>query len=114
MAKDSLSGILNLLRLGGTQVSAPLCCATSSRWRNRATEMAGWILPGATLALLPKCPACVVAYVALFTGVGISVSLAAYLRTTLVFVSVATLLYFSLRFALQLFKHSKEPQGDQP
>jgi hypothetical protein len=70
--------------------------------------MAGWILPSATLALLPKCPACVVAYVTLFTGVGISMSLAAYLRTTLVVICAATLLYFSLRFALRLIKHSKE------
>ena len=95
-------------------MSAPSCCATSPRWRHRATEMAGWIVPSATLALLPKCPACVVAYVALFTGVGISISLATYLRMTLVIVCAATVLYFSLRLALRLIKHSKELQGDQP
>src|SRR4051812_24633475 len=97
-----------MLPLRGTEMSTPLCCATSLRWRQRATEMAGWIVPGAVLALLPKCPACVVAYVALVTGMGISMSLASYLRISLIVACAATLSYFAFRLALRFFKHSKQ------
>lgn len=78
----------------------PYCeCATrnhdaASRWR-RGGEIVGWIIPSATLVLLPKCPACVVAYVALFSGVGISVTSASYLRTSLLTLCVGALLWLA-------------------
>lgn len=67
------------------------CChhAQPPRRRPLAT-IVGWILPATLLALMPKCPVCVAAYVAALTGIGISFSAATYLRTSLIAVAVAT------------------------
>ena len=88
-------------------MNAHHCCQTAtrgrdnarrpaSRWRGRG-EIAGWIVPSATLALLPKCPACVVGYVALATGLGISMTTAAHVRTLLVMLCMTSLAFVAAR-----------------
>jgi len=69
--------------------------------RGRRAEIAGWLLPGATLALLPKCPLCVAAYVALGTGLSVSISTAAHIRTSLVIASVSVLMFVAARRAIR-------------
>jgi hypothetical protein len=73
-------------------MSARCCQARGARWR-RGGEIAGWILPTATLALLPKCPACVIGYVALATGIGISLPAATYIRVVLVALCAASFVF---------------------
>ena len=63
----------------------------------RGAEVAGWVVPGAALALLPKCPACLAAYVAVATGLGVSLPTAASIRTAVVIASVAVLTFVAAR-----------------
>ena len=68
------------------------CCCQELRpsLRRRVATAAGWILPTAMLALVPKCPLCVAAYAAALTGIGISISAATFLRTSMIVVAIAT------------------------
>ena len=61
----------------------------------RGLDLASCIVPGGILALLPKCPACIAAYIALSSGIGISISTATYVRIALVVLSLASLTYFA-------------------
>jgi hypothetical protein len=63
----------------------------------RSGEIAGWIVPSALLALLPKCPACLAAFIALATGVGVSVATATYMHSALVILLVSLLTYLAAK-----------------
>ena len=63
----------------------------------RLAELAGWLIPATLLAFFPKCPLCVAGYVALATGLGISLATATYLRWTLLALCVGSLAYMAAR-----------------
>jgi len=74
-------------------------------------EAAGYAVPAVVLVLLPKCPACIVAYLAVGAGIGVTVTTAAYLRTALIALCVACLACF---VAWRIFRTSgsrRMPKG---
>ncbi len=58
--------------------------------RSRKPSLLRLIVPGVVLALVPKCPLCLVAYAA-WAGVGLSVTTAALLRRGLILACVVML-----------------------
>ena len=72
-------------------------------WMSGRGKIAGCIVPTAVLAILPKCPACVAMYVALATGLGISLPAASHLRMSVVVLCVVCLLLVSAKIFRDLF-----------
>ena len=70
----------------------------------RCRVIAEWLIPAVVIALLPKCPLCLAAYIALWTGIGLSLATATLLRTLLLILCVAALSYLALKRALALAK----------
>jgi uncharacterized membrane protein YidH (DUF202 family) len=63
------------------------------------------LVPGLLWALIPKCPACLAAYIALATGLSVSVSVASHLRYVLIaifLVTVSVLVWSQMRRWLTL------------
>jgi hypothetical protein len=78
------------------------CCAgvdhnPTPRRPRRWLNAVGWLVPATALALMPKCPMCVVAYVAIFTGIGVTLPVATALRTTLILLCAASLAFMGAR-----------------
>jgi hypothetical protein len=63
----------------------------------RSLDVASSILPTVILALLPKCPVCIAAYIAMGTGIGISLPVATHLRVLLIILCATSLTYFVAR-----------------
>ncbi len=58
--------------------------------RGGAASIGVWVL-------MPKCPVCLAAYVALWTGLGLSFATAQYVRSSLLLLSATAMLYLVFR-----------------
>ena len=76
---------------------APMVPAREKQLARRTRGAAAWALPGVVLALVPKCPMCVAAYLAIGGWLGVSLSTAAHLRTALVWLCWSALALLAAR-----------------
>jgi hypothetical protein len=94
-------------------MSCPYCTAKSRISRRRMAGLAAAVLPAVLLALMPKCPMCVAAYVAAFTGIGLSLTAASYLRSAMILLCLVSLLVVTLsigrRWAIARSKNRTKP-----
>ena len=67
-------------------------CPLRRRARGDSLDSHPWSLPALILVLLPKCPACLAAYIALGTGVSLSVATSSYLRMSLIVVCIMAII----------------------
>ena len=75
----------------------PSCCEARPSRVRRSLGAAGYVVPSAILVLLPKCPACIVAYLAMGAGIGVTMTTAATLRMVLLVLCVACLGFVAAR-----------------
>jgi hypothetical protein len=77
------------------------CCGggdvRSSPPSRRGWDVAAGAVSIGVWAFMPKCPMCIAAYVAVCTGLGLSLAAATYLRWSLLLASTAVLLYLIVK-----------------
>ncbi len=106
---------------GGERVNSLHCCQRKSlagdearkTGPRRARGVAGLILPGALLALMPKCPMCLAAYVALGTGFTMSYSSAHIIMRAVTALCIGTLALCVVRRVVN-WSHNKQTFNLQP
>jgi hypothetical protein len=74
--------------------------------RFRGARKTGWLLPGILLVLMPKCPICLAAYIALVTGISIPITAAAWLRGALIAICIGALVWLGVRCSLYLYRRA--------
>jgi hypothetical protein len=76
-------------------VNAGQCChgGHSMTFARQCRKITGWLVPAAILVVLPKCPACLAVYIAVGTGIGVSVAAATYVRAVLAVLCLVSVLY---------------------
>lgn len=79
----------------------PAASLRERRLARRTRGAAAWALPSIVLALLPKCPLCIAAYLAIGGGLGMSLTSATHLRTVLVWLCWSVLGLLAVRMTMR-------------
>ena len=69
---------------------------SASPWL-RGRTVGKMLVSGVAFMLVPKCPACLAAYIALVSGIGISMTAAVYLRSSMLLLSASAILFLALQ-----------------
>jgi hypothetical protein len=85
------------MRACGCKKEEPGKATKVQRLAQHGAEAARWIAPSAALVVAPKCPACLAAYVAMVSGIGISTTAAAHLRMIWILLCVMALAALMVR-----------------
>ena len=89
----------------GRNAASPTASRRERRLARQTRGVAAWALPSIALALVPKCPLCIAAYLAIGGGLGISLTSATHLRTALVWLCWSVLGLLAARMMMR-FVHS--------
>jgi hypothetical protein len=88
------------------EAAAGPTAAGENRPLRRTRGAAAFALPSVALALVPKCPMCIAAWLAIGGGFGISISTAAHLRTGMVWLCWSVLVLLAARVAMRFRSRS--------
>ena len=86
-----------------TSIGMLNCCKVQMGRRSRHSwwrDTSGCMGSGIVLVLLPKCPMCIAAYLALWTGAGVAMQVATYLRPMAEILFGASALFLAARFVV--------------
>lgn len=90
--------------------------ATRKAGVRRVLGLGEWmapIAPAAALVLLPKCPMCLAAYVALGTGIGLSMPVASHMRMGLLIACLASASFLATKHIRRFLKRPADPSPEQ-
>ena len=73
---------------------------------SRYVDLIKVLMPAVVFTVIPKCPVCLAGYIALSTGIGLSVTTATYVRITLIVLCILSLSYFIIKHMRRWMMHS--------
>ena len=84
------------------------CFKDGSGFLKRFLHLLRWMFTGSVIILLPKCPFCLAAYIAMATGIGLSFPVASLIRVMLIILCIISLSSFAARH-IYIYYNKEQP-----